>query len=75
MALHSKGQGIDPWRQQLEKVVYLDENPWTHKKLKNFMHMADWLERTLNDNESLFVERHTVQSRFSDTFGLSEKCH
>ena len=39
-------QWFDPWRWQLEEVVYLDENSWTHTNLKDFVQVAKRLERT-----------------------------
>jgi hypothetical protein len=34
LALQFKGQWFDPRSRQLEKVVNLDENPWTHPNYK-----------------------------------------
>ena len=51
LALHSKGQWFDPRRWQLEKVVYLDENSWTHTNLKDFVQMAERLEPLSGKNE------------------------
>ena len=38
-------------RRQLEKIVYLDENSWTHKNLKDFVQMAERLERLSGKTE------------------------
>ena len=50
----SKGEWFDPQHRQLEKVVkvvYLDENSWTHPNLKDFVQMAERLERLSGKNE------------------------
>ena len=51
LALQSKGQWFDPCCRQLEKVVNLDENSWTHTNNKT-VQMA---ERTLGDNKCYSV--------------------
>ena len=35
LASPSKGQWFDPQCRQLEEIVYLDENAWSHTNLKD----------------------------------------
>ena len=75
-----QGSVVYPRRRQLEKVVNLGENSWTHTKLiKPLVQMAKRLERTSGHNECCSApsprlvptcnvcERHTFAKHIKQT--------
>ena len=62
LALESKGQWFNPQHQQLEKVVYLDENSWTCTKIIKLSFR--WLSGQSRRGATMSAVVHLVHIRF-----------
>ena len=65
LALQSKGQWFDPRHRQLEKVVNLDENSWTHTNYKTSFRWPSGRQATISAAVRLVHVRHNLCERQS----------
>ena len=69
LALQSKVQWLDRCRRQLEKVVNLDENSWTHTNYKTSLRWPKGCWATMSDAVHLVHVRHSVRLKFGISIG------